>query len=244
MADTYISNGEAHITIGSEDWKSYCEFLETKLTALEEQRMKLDDRIREIHAILHPPVIVDVADEEEPNTVVPVEAGNKEKDNSIRPEEKYLLVEDIAKRYNVTIESVRSACDNGKIPCHGKIGNWRFTGSDVEQLTSVVARNSNIFSSSQRPTGAVYSVNAKPPKGKIGTAEVCKILGVSNTEIALLRRKEILVGQTVNNVPLGRGIALFYDIGEVNALKDMIQADGGKDAFLAKLREREGAKAV
>lgn len=231
MADTYISGGEAHIALNSEDWSGYCDFLRTKLEGLEEQKKNLDDRIAEIHAILNPPVIEDVEDEEEPNAFVYHEEDN----NDVQPEEKFLLVEDIANKYNVTIESVKSACDNGKVPCHGRIGNWKFTQLDVEKISSIVARQ-NVFES-RKPSP--YSVgNPTAPAGKYDSKKVRELLGVSTTEMAILRRKEILVGQTIDNVPLGRGVALFYDIHEVEALKSMMDSDGGKDAFIQKLRER------
>ncbi len=260
MADTYISNGEAHITVGSEDWKNYCEFLEAKLTALEEQRMKLDNRIREIHAILHPAVIVDIEDEEsgeKPNAVVLPTATNKKKSDGIQREEKYLLVKDIANRYNVTTESVKSACERGRVPCHRVSGEWRFTQSDIEQVSSIVSRNKKVFEA--RPKVNIikkaneegqkiqspYTINnPTPPEGTMNTQSVCQLLGLSITEIALLRKKEILVGKTIGNVPLTRGIALFYDKNEVVALGDMIKSDGGKEMFFLKLRERKGAKAV
>lgn len=255
MANTYISNGEAHITIDSADWKNYCDFLKTKLESLKAERKKIDARIAEIHAILHPPVIEDVEDEEE--VIVDMTREARKEPNvvkasiktDVQPEEKYLLVKDIANKYNATTESVKSACERGRVPCHRVGEEWRFTPSDVEQLSSIVSRRKvfeprpkvNIIKKAEAPkVESPYTVcNPTPPKGTITTKETIERLGITHKECGVLRKNNLLAPKTLNDVPIDRGIALFYIESEVNALCDMMKSDGGKEAFFAKLKKKE-----
>ena len=55
----------------------------------------------------------------------------------------------------------------------------------------------------------------------------------------MLRKNNLLAPKTLNDVPIDRGIALFYIESEVNALCDMMKSDGGKEAFFAKLKKKE-----
>lgn len=254
--NAYISNGELHISLGSEDWIGYCDFLKTKLEALEEQRKTLDDRIREIHAILNPPkIVIDVEDDEEQkedaDAVVTDDDLYMFDTSTITTaptpvevtDEKYLLPKDIASKYKVTSDSVVKAVEMTRIPGHRVGGEWRFTQSDVELISSKYARDKTLFTPKQAKGNIPKVIINKRPRGKLTASEVITRLGITEVNYNSLKNRGLLVGKSIDG-KTGSGSHLYFDEKEVVALGEMIRADGGIKPFLSNLRKTPATTAT
>lgn len=245
MGNAYISGGELHISLSSDDYAGYCDFLKTKLEALKEQRDALDARIREIHAILNPPkIVIDVEDEEEDDR--PIELMDDDmymfdpKPTAPTPvevaDEKYLLPKDIAAKYKVSSDSVVKAIEMGRVPSHRVEGEWRFTQSDVELIASKYARDKTLFTTKQAKGNIPKVIINKRPKGKLTASEVIRKLGITEVNYTSLKNRGLLIGKTTDG-KTGSGSHLYYDEKEVIALGEMIKADGGIKPFLSNLKK-------
>ena len=223
------------------------------------------------------------------------------------PKEKYLLVCDIARRYKTTEACVIEACGKGNIPCHRVGDEYRFTPSDCERLSSLVARR-QIFTPAPAPTPAptpaakttvvtssgrtmsatkayeMLDINwygaqklrekglltgkrdedgqfwydekevlalkstikkeggianllqsLTKPKGMLTCGEILKMLNCSNSDYDSLKRMGFLKS-TKQSAGRGRGSYCLFSASEVEALAEMVKAEGGIKPFLAKAR--------
>lgn len=224
------------------------------------------------------------------------------------PKEKYLLVCDIARRYKTTEACVIDACGKGAIPCHRVGDEYRFTPSDCERLSSLVARR-QVFTPAPAPTPAAKTTVVKTtvvtglgrtmsatkayemldinwygaqklrekglltgkrdedgqfwydekevlalkstikkeggianllqslnkPKGMLTCGEILKMLNCSNSDYDSLKRMGFLKS-TKQSAGRGRGSYCLFSASEVEALADMVKAEGGIKPFLAKAR--------
>ena len=249
MSEHYIQNNTVCIPLDSREWHDYCEFLAGKLEELEEQKKNIEVRISEIHRTLNPVRMSSATDDATSDNcgITPTKVGLNENlvvlDGpspvvvSAPKEEKYLLAEDIALKYKATSESVTRAAELSWIPGHRIRGEWRFTQSDIEQISSIVARNSRLFTPKKENRDKPKVVINKKPAGKLSASEVCSRLGISSSECALLRKRGLLVGKPRDGKEkAGRGVNLYYDKKEVEALLEMIRMDGGFSSFVAKAK--------
>ena len=229
---SYVSNGELHISLGSEEWTGYCEFLRKRLEELEGQKKAIEDKILEIRKILNPTVIIeDVDDGAELTNAIPDEEPYLLETTVTA--EKYLLIKDVAAKYKVTEQSVLAACQTGKVPCH-KVGDeYRFTPSDMERLTSLMARK-KLFAPATAKKAVKVNIRKKP-EGMLVCADVCNQLGCTYNEYTALKTKGYLNG-TLKDGGNGSGSYFYFSPSEVDALEEMVKAEGGIKPFLKKAR--------
>lgn len=227
---SYVSNGELHISLGSEEWTGYCEFLKTRLEELEGQKRAIEEKIMEIHKILNPPTIVEDVDEPEEDFFGVAKEPEPMKAVTA---EKYLLVKDVAVKYKVTEASVLAACQTAKVPCH-KVGDeYRFTPSDMERLTSLMARK-KLFTPAPAKKKVKLNINKKP-EGMLVCADVCEKLECTFSEYTALKKKGYLNG-TMKDGGNGSGSYFYFSPSEVETLAEMVKAEGGIKPFLKKAR--------
>lgn len=139
---------------------------------------------------------------------------------------KNISLKDLAAKTNIPENTLYDACVAGKIPCHRTNGIWEFTSEDVEKIKSMIGHN--------QITGAKRK-NHIQIEGKCNRKEVYKKLAINDGEYSYLISHGYLNGSTLSGVG-GKGNPLYYDNKEIEALADMMEADGGKDAFFTKLK--------
>ena len=245
MSEHYIRGDVVCLPLKSREWHDYCEYLTAQLAELEEQKRNIEIRIAEIHRTLHPEVI-GIEEDENEDEKSDAEPENNDEDlymfepDTASVEEKYLLPEDIASRYNIAAESVINTARDGRIPCHRINSEWRFTQSDVEQISSKYARDRYLFHSKKNSQARPTVIINKKPQGTLSSGEVCSKLGCTYQNYVFLKSKGLLNGRTIDG-RAGTGNPLYYDENEVEALKAMINADGGIKSFIEKAK---GDKAV
>lgn len=209
---SYVSNGEVHISIGSEEWNGYCDYLRTKLEGLEAQKKTIEEKIAEIHKILNPPPV---------ELEVKAEPEKKKEEPEKAVTGKYLLPKDIAVKFKVTEESVLAACQTAKIPFH-KVGDeYRFTPSDVEQVTSIASRK-DVFVP-VRPVKHSLTIDGGKTK-KISSDIVYEKLGIGWYGAKKLRDAGLLTCE-IDSSSNGR-IGMYYE-KEVNDLIEIAKEMGG-----------------
>lgn len=206
---SYVRNGEVHISIGSEEWSGYCEYLKTKLEGLEAQKKTLEEKIAKIHKILNPPIEVpEVKQEPEVKT----EATGK-----------YLLAKDIAVKFKVTEASVLTACNKNLIPYHwnGTAKEFRFTPEDVEHITSITSRK-DVFVPVKPVKNNLVVTDGKTKK--ISSDIVYEKLGIGWYGAKKLRDAGLL---TVEIDSSSNGRVGMYSEKEVNDLIQIAKEMGG-----------------
>ena len=253
----YISGGELHISLDSENYSGYCDYLRIKLEELEKEKKTLEERIKEIHSILNPPnIILDCDDEKEmseddrylseiglmpePVETRKEEAVLNEKTGSLSlivkdipqadPKEKYLLVCDIARKYKTSEAWVIEQCGKGRIPCHRVGSEYRFTPSDVERLTSLAARK-EIFtpiSSSKSNSG-----NTRKSGRTISAVKAYEILDINWYGAKKLREAGFLTGKRYEES--GEQPRFYYDEEEVLTVQSLAKEQGGISNLLKSL---------
>lgn len=207
---SYVKNGEVHISIGSEEWSGYCEYLKTKLEGLEAQKKTLEEKIAEIHKILNPPT-----------EVLEVKAEPEQKQEA---SEKYLLAKDISVKFKVTEASVLTACNKNLIPYHwnGTAKEFRFTPEDVEKITSIASRK-DVFVP-VKPVKNNLMVKEYGETKKISSDIVYEKLGIGWYGAKKLRDAGLLTVEIDSN---SNGRIGMYSEKEVNDLIEIAKEMGG-----------------
>lgn len=151
------------------------------------------------------------------------------------PKEKYLLVCDIARKYKTTEACVIEQCGKGNVPCHRVGDEYRFTPSDCERLSSLVARR-QIFTPAPAPASdtAAKTTVANGSGRTMSATKAYEMLDISWYGAQKLRTAGLLTGKR------DRDGQFWYDEKEVLALKDIIKEKGGLANLLQSLSNPEG----
>ncbi len=151
------------------------------------------------------------------------------------PKEKYLLVSDIARKYKTTEACVIEQCGKGNIPCHRVGVEYRFTPSDCERLSSLIARR-QVFTPAPNPTPApaAKTTVANGSGRTMSATKAYELLDISWYGAQKLRTAGLLTGKKD-----GDG-QFWYDEKEVLALRDLIKEKGGIANLLQNLSNPEG----
>jgi excisionase family DNA binding protein len=152
-----------------------------------------------------------------------------------RKARKNISLKELAAKVNISESTLYDNCVAGKIPCHRTNGIWEFTLEDVEKIRSMKGHGQLPADSCQSPAASrirnIYQI-----EGKCTCKDVCKKLSINSVEYNLLVRNGYLNGSPLSGEKK-KGNPLYYEVDEVDALGDMMKADGGKDAFLLKLKK-------
>lgn len=147
---------------------------------------------------------------------------------------KNISLKKLAAKVNVSESTLYDNCVAGKIPCHRANGIWEFTPEDVEKIRSMKGHG-QLPADSYQPSATGRIRNIFQVEGKCTCKDVCEKLSINNVEYNYLVYHGYLNGNPLSGEKK-RGNPLYYNVGEVDALADMMEADGGKDAFFLKLK--------